>query len=498
MARSNNRDVRQKLGSNNPAVITYAKRRRPVATSFRDRVSTGAIAATEAPASAPSRLEDVQVVMPGDRTPRLGDYLFFRQPTTDRLEGYWYVHMRPARGIRGERWSTKCTFDQVEMAKKAYLDHLADLDGEREAKAHPERQFVADILAKFIEDAGHRHHDLNKISSDRLENIIANIRRLVPFVRDKRLGQIDRTFSGKFMEWATTAKPRGGGWAHNTAALSVWTMREALETVLSDAWNQYRAPFEVPDFTYTSIEVFSPEEIKRVKHVGTTREQWCAETKSWIPRRTEEFNGSFPNYRLFMLGLWFGNRLKVSLNAEWVNNGGPWIDLERGRMYRLGTAERETSKRKGYCRIPKNVLPVLKAWRDEDKKGDHTRVVRLWDNTPLKEVCYRTWYAMLKAAGVRPLSPHACKHTCAQMLRLKGVPLEQASMYLFTLMETLVRNYGADWDDDLTSEAAEAISSIEGGDADVDDDLSAIARASHQPGNGKKAKGEDDDDRAAA
>jgi hypothetical protein len=293
-------------------------------------------------------------------------------------------------------------------------------------------------------------------------------RRLAQWIDDMRVGDVDKFTSAKWMGWAKALMPAGGGYSHNTAFADIYVLRAALETVLNSDNVLYQAPFEMPAEAPTSNEAFTPDEIARVPVAAATGRIWDAEAKDWkrdgngafVLRRTEVARAAKPYGRMFQLGVWFGSRSGVMFKLSWTDNGGPWIDLDRKIFHRLGKEEEETTKRKGFCDIPDEVVPILRAWRDEDIARGCDRVVHTWDDGPIAETNHKVWDRLLEAAGAQPLNPHCLKHTCVWILKLEEVPLAAAADYLFTWPHTLVKHYGPDWDARSTSRAAQAIGSM--------------------------------------
>jgi integrase len=470
MSRSNNRAAAPASGAHDLGP-GYSARRAPVATSFRDKLAMPT-EAVEAFYALP-RPEDVVVVFPGQRAPRHGDYLYFRKPAKDRTTGYWCVKMRPAQGPKGKRWSTECGFDELERARQVYINYLAELRKVRLGQVDPDGRPVPEILLRFVKHMSGRHHHSLLITSGRLEAVMSGVGRLAPFVTDMLVGDVTRDFSPDYMAWAKAPTPAGGGYAHNTARASVIVMREALETVLSDTWNHYLVPFEIPKPEVTIIDVFTPDDIDHVPIAAETGWIWDRDANDWrtvidpatglkrrAQRRTDAVRAAAPYGRLFLLGVIFGSRLKVNLNLTWTDEGGPWLDLAKGICHRLGRKERETDKEKGDCRIPSEHLPTLRQWKSLDVLRGINHVVHTWDGHALREATYAAWYNLLEAAGAQPLKVHCLKHTCVTIMRVSGVPLESAAAYLSTRADTLTRTYGKQWDFRVQGPAVEALGSL--------------------------------------
>lgn len=470
MSRSNNRAAAPPSDEHDLGP-GYAARRAPVATSFRDRLAMPT-EAVEAFYALP-RPEDVVVVFPGQRAPRHGDFIYFRKPGKDRKNGYWCVRMRPAEGPKGDRWSTECGFDELERARQVYINYLTELRKIRLGQVDPDGRPVPEILLRFVRHMSARHHHSLLITSGRLASVMSGVSRLALFVTDMRVGDVTRDFSPDYMAWAKAPKPAGGGYAHNTARGSVIAMREALETMLSDTWNHYRVPFEIPRREVTIVDVFTPVDIDNVPLAAENGWIWDRDRNDWqtvvdpatgltrrAQRRTEVARAALPYGRLFLLGVIFGSRLQVNLDLTWTDEGGPWLDLAKGVCHRIGTDEEETDKEKGACRIPREHLPTLRQWKSLDLLRGINHVVHTWDGHALKEATYQVWYSLLEAAGAKRLKIHCLKHTCVTIMRVSGVPLESAAAYLSTRSDTLEATYGKHWDFRVQGPAAEALGSL--------------------------------------
>ncbi|MCW2276533.1 hypothetical protein GJ654_20345 [Rhodoblastus acidophilus] len=412
---------------------------------------------------------EIEVVMPGERARRGGgDYLYVVPADSCHRHDRWFVRMRPARGGVKERWSTCCRIDELDRAKAKYLACLSKLRAHHLNRVSPTARPVADVLTEFVALSSHRHHVLGKISGGYLASVFYSVERLIRWIGDMHVGDVDKFTSARWMEWAKGAMPGGGGYSHNTAFADVYMLRAALEAVLNTDDVLYRAPFEMPAEAPTSNEAFTPGDIARVPVAAETGRIWDAGTGDWkrdgdgayVLRRTEIARAARPYGRFFLLGVWFGSRTKVNLNLSWTDNGGPWIDLDRKLLHRLGKNEEESAKRRGFCDIPDTIVPILRAWRDEDLAHGCDRVLHTWDYGPIAETCYQVWYGLLEAAGAQRLNPHCLKHTCVWILKLEEVPLASAADYLFTWPHTLVKRYGPDWDARSTSRAAQAIGSM--------------------------------------
>lgn len=420
---------------------------------------------------APPTPDEILVVWPGERARKgLGDYLYLVQADASHRHDTWYVRMRPVREGFKARWSTGYRKDELPLAKEAYLDCLARLRDQELKRIIPGGQPVAAILEEYIDYQYDRVFALRKLKPASLDAAIADAARLIPFIQDKTVDDIDKNTSAAWMLWARGAKPAGGGYSHNTALGSINLLRAALERGLKSAG--YVAPFEIPRPSKVHNAIFLPHEIDRVPIAAANGWIWDHKTNDWkmttdkygqpvhatVDARTAE--SVKPYGRYFLLGIWFGSRSAVTTSLTWTDEGGSWLDLDRGVLHRLGSEEEESTKRKGFCVIPAAALPILKAWRKEDRAHGCRYVIHKPHFAPITTFRHYLWYKLLEMAGSKVIKPHSTKHTCVHILKLEGVSLQMAADYLFTRPETLVAHYGPDWDLESTRPAADALGTM--------------------------------------
>jgi hypothetical protein len=423
-----------------------------------------------------------------EEAPRDGDYLFLRKPTRDRKHAYWSVKMRAKVGPRGAKWSTKCLLEELERAVVRYIGYFAELRNLHLNGVSPLSRLVTDVLSDFVTMSSQRCHGAETIGTKRHDAVLGATKLLIPYVDGMRVGDIGPGFTDPFMAWATADKPNGAGITHNSACGVLYLLRHALESVLVTATSRYVAPFEIPAVKYSPIEVFSPDDIVRVPIAAETGWIWDTEANDWmteidpqtglrvrVVRRSDSARAARPYGRLFWMGVIFGARLTVILNTSWTaESGGPWLDLEHGIYYKLGSKEDENGvKLKGACQIPPEHLPMLRDWRADDARRGFNRLFHLWDGGSPFEPNRLIWYALLEAAGARGLKIHCLRHTCVMIMRTSGVPMEAAMAYLEATARTL-RRYGK-WDFRVQGPAVQALGSMAGYRKWHDEEIAARA-----------------------
>jgi len=140
--------------------------------------------------------------------------------------------------------------------------------------------------------------------------------------------------------------------------------------------------------------------------------------------------------RFILLGLYTGSRKDAILRLGFLRNTtGGWIDLERNLIYRRGTAQLETAKRRPPMPIPKRLAAHLRRWKASgDVWAVNYQGQRVGDiKTAFAVAC--------RQAGLDDVSPHTLKHTAITWAMQKGMKVDDASSYFGTSRETILRTY---------------------------------------------------------
>src|SRR5690606_4720197 len=148
-----------------------------------------------------------------------------------------------------------------------------------------------------------------------------------------------------------------------------------------------------------------------------------------------------PNYhvaRFILIALYTATRHAAVLGLRWERNAHSGsIDLEEIRIYRRGTEERETRKRRRPCPIPDRLLPHLRRWR------------RLTVTGPAEypgETIQRQKTGFDAARRLAKLgddvTPHTLKHTCITWMLQAGVPVWEVAGFTSTSVKLIEKRYG--------------------------------------------------------
>lgn len=140
--------------------------------------------------------------------------------------------------------------------------------------------------------------------------------------------------------------------------------------------------------------------------------------------------------RFILIAIYTGTRKDAILRLGFMRNtAGGWIDTEQGMLYRRGTEERQTSKRRPPMKLPRRLAAHLSRWQ---AAGD------IW---PVNYQGQRVgdiktaFAAATRRAGLDDVTPHSLKHTAITWAMQKGMSVDDAAIYFGTSRETIMRVY---------------------------------------------------------
>lgn len=147
--------------------------------------------------------------------------------------------------------------------------------------------------------------------------------------------------------------------------------------------------------------------------------------------------------RFILLGLYTGTRHAAILSLRWYpsSNAG-WLDPQAGIIYRAGTAEKQTRKRRTAARMPDRLLAHVRRWAALDLAAGPQMAVIRYKGRPITRQ-QRGWDAVVKEAGLgADVTPHVLKHSATTWLLRAGMDLWDVSGLTSTSTKTLETVYG--------------------------------------------------------
>lgn len=144
--------------------------------------------------------------------------------------------------------------------------------------------------------------------------------------------------------------------------------------------------------------------------------------------------------RFILIGVYTGTRHDAILKLRWTAGlAGGFVDLEHGIIYRRGSAERETSKRRPPLKVGRRMLAHLIRW---SKATDTSRNVIHYNGSAIAKM-KRAWAHVVREAGLgREVTPHVLRHTCASWLLWQGLSIWEVSGVIGADASTVERVYG--------------------------------------------------------
>ncbi len=146
--------------------------------------------------------------------------------------------------------------------------------------------------------------------------------------------------------------------------------------------------------------------------------------------------------RFILIGIYTGTRHDAIVGLGWgAARRGGHIDLERGVIYRRGSDDKETSKRRPPVRISGRLQGHLVGWRSlDDRRGVVSGVLHYKGQRVTK--MRRAWNTVREAAGLgEDVTPHTLRHTAASWLlwgrEAKGARPAQKPLTIWETAEVL-------------------------------------------------------------
>ncbi|WP_280711737.1 tyrosine-type recombinase/integrase [Bradyrhizobium sp. BR13661] len=158
--------------------------------------------------------------------------------------------------------------------------------------------------------------------------------------------------------------------------------------------------------------------------------------------------------RFILLGIYSGTRAgAIAAASPIAASGRAYVDLERGRYYRLMQGRAKTNKRQPTVPIPLRLLTHLRRWHRINPEAKHF----VEYNGKAVSSVKTAFKSAVKLAGLgRGISPQTLRHTAATWLMQRGADPWQAAGYLGMSFEVLLNTYGHHHPDYL-SDAVEKI-----------------------------------------
>ncbi len=379
--------------------------------------------------------------------PRKGPRLYLRKRPGQ--EAVYYIRDGEA------EISTGRPATDVDGAAQALRDYLADHFRPDTGERSLNRISCAEVLMLYFTD-------LPEDSPTR-ETIRYHIKALSAFWGEKSLADVKgstcreylKTRTGKLSSTSppkkqpsskTPSKNAANGKGHSIQrGIKPSTARQELKTFQSaiNHWHRESPLSAVPKVTLPKPGERRARVLERHEVAALL---WACRRLSRQGRKAANGAVQFTDYshvsRFILIGLYTGTRHDAILKLRWTSShSGGFIDLERGIIYRRGSSEGETSKRRPPCRIGTRLAAHLRRHSQSDSRKARKWVIS-FDGQPIAKM-RRAWNTVRDAAKLGDdVTPHVLRHTCVSWHLWDGKTTWEVGQIVGADAATIDRVYG--------------------------------------------------------
>lgn len=409
--------------------------------------------------------------------PSKGPRLYLRKGRVDRRTGqpipaYWFIRDGAA------EIGTGCPEDRLkgeDGAEAALGTYIAQKWAPQVAaainKRDPAQVIVAEVLALYAAEIGPKGMDRSTFDGmallleDRLGHLpISEIKRssCKAYV-DRRILDPDRRYKDHATAPRVSSETARRELEILSAAIGHWDGENKLSS-RPDVWlpDKPESPRDALTRSQAAALLWAAMGWRRYERHGPVRPR---EAQPWgWERLGASARANRAHLRRFaLLGLYTGSRHSVMTSLLWEEAAtDPWVDLDKGMIYRRGRAERDqATKRRPVVKMPRRLLTHMRRWRRLDVAKAHAYVegIRAAGLDPAREpplytsVLHHGGYPIagkirtgfegcVRDAGLpAEITPHWMRHTCATWLMEAGVDMWDAAAFTGMTVAVLETHY---------------------------------------------------------
>lgn len=357
----------------------------------------------------------------------------------------------------GRDVGTGCSANEIAAAERKLKEYI-------DAKYTPKRRVrhiddipIADVLSIYIDAQLEKLRDRFSVDCDHEDTVAAvrkfkkRIERLNDWWGAKMLGEVNGEECRSYRKQRSN---RGG------ARRDLEDLRAAIGHHAAEGFHREIVKVTLPEKGQPRDRWLTRTEAAkliwtcwRYREMQKTSRRPEDEAKAPTPKRPLRHLARF-----ILIGIYSGTRAGAIASASPMPAlGRSYVDLERGRYYRLQQGSARTNKRQPTVPIPLRLLAHLRRWHRIDPEAKHFVE---FNGKPVASV-KTAFKSAVKLAGLGSgISPHTLRHTAATWLMQRGADPWQAAGYLGMSLEVLLSVYGHHHPDYL-SDAVEKIASRE-------------------------------------
>jgi integrase len=333
--------------------------------------------------------------------------------------------------------STGCGPERVGDAEQKLAAYIAEKWSRPIAESDPTRVLVADVLGLYGRERG------PKLKAD-TATMVGFTTHLLAWWGERNLADVRRSTCIAYTKHRTSQPIRHGDTGRT---VSDQTARRELE-MLSAAIGYYDKEYHLT----RRPTVVLPEKAESHRDALTRADAakllkaalgYRLKGKVWERLDRAQRGNRRHMARFLLIGLYTGSRSDVVKRLRWTESlTDPWVDLDKGVIYRRGRDERDSAtKRRPLVKLPRRLASHMARWKKADEKKGRATVLHFAG----EEVgsVRRAFASCVADAGLSgAVTPHWLRHTAATWLMERGVDTWEASGYLGMTAATLEKHYG--------------------------------------------------------
>ena len=351
------------------------------------------------------------------------------------------VTHRPDRIIRGNEWhvSTGGPADEIAAAEEKLRNHIIPKCSPKRRVRHIDDIAIADLLSIYLDAQLDKFRERFNVDS-KTEDTIPDVRKL-----KKRIERLNERLGSKMLgelngdACRSYAKKRGkkGG-----ARRDLEDLRAAIGHHAVEGYHRGIVKVWLPEKGPPRDKWLTRNDVARlIWTCWRYREMQKRSRRSLDERKVPTSRRPLRHLaRFILLGIYSGTRAQAIAAASPIAAiGRAYVDLERGRYYRLKQGRAKTNKRQPTVPIPLRLLAHLRRWHRISPEAKHF----IEYNGKAVSSVKTAFKSAARLAGLgQGISPQTLRHTAATWLMQRGADPWQAAGYLGMSLEVLLNTYG--------------------------------------------------------